>query len=174
VQAASEEGTSAALFYLMTYAVMVFGAFAVITVVGRRGDDRHSLAEYRGLSTRQPMLAGLLTLFLLAQAGVPLTGGFVAKLSIFDAAVDAKQYVLALIGMLTAAISAFVYLRIVLAMYAPDPNDEGPSTTSRIRLDPGVVMALGLAAMAIVFLGVLPGFVLDFAHEATQLLAAGG
>ncbi|MGQ0826175.1 MAG: NADH-quinone oxidoreductase subunit N [Actinomycetota bacterium] len=172
VQAGTAEGTSAALFYLMAYAAMVFGAFAVITVVGRRGDEQHGLSEYRGFATRQPVLAGLLTLFLLAQAGVPLTGGFVAKLSVFDAAVDARQYVLALIGMLTAAISAFVYLRIVVAMYAPDESDEGPMTTTRIRLDPGVVMSLSLAAAAVVFLGVLPNFVLDFAQEATQLLAA--
>ena len=124
VQAATDAGTSAALFYLMTYALMVIGAFAVITVISRRDDAHHKLVDYRGLSARQPALAGLLTLFLLAQAGVPLTGGFVAKLSIFDAAVDEGQYSLALIGMLTAAIAAFVYLRIVLTMYAPDESDD--------------------------------------------------
>ena len=69
---------------------MMFGAFAVVTVVARRGDDDHALATTAASPRAQPVLAGLLTLFLLAQAGVPLTGGFVAKLSVFDAAVDAR------------------------------------------------------------------------------------
>jgi NADH-quinone oxidoreductase subunit N len=170
VQAATNKGTSAALFYLCVYAVMATGAFAVVMVVARRGDDRHSLAEYRGLATVRPVLAGLLTLFLLAQAGVPLTGGFVAKLSVFGAAVDQGQYWLALVGMITAVIGAFVYLRIVLTMYAPTPGEEAPAGP-RIRVDAGTGLALTIAAAAIIFLGVLPGAVLDFARDATQLLA---
>jgi NADH-quinone oxidoreductase subunit N len=181
VQAGTREGTSAALFYVMTYALMVFGAFAVITVVARRGDDEHSLTSYRGLAGRQPVLAGLLTLFLLAQAGVPLTGGFVAKLSVFDAAVDAKQYSLALIGMLAAVIGAFVYLRIVLTMYAPEPAAEGDAEGTgtvavkappRFRVDSGTAVALTLAAVGVLFLGVLPNVVLEFARDATQLLVS--
>jgi NADH-quinone oxidoreductase subunit N len=174
VQAGTREGTSAALFYLLAYALMVIGAFAVITVVARRGDDDHDLGAYRGLSSREPLLAGVLTLFLLAQAGVPLTGGFVAKLSVFDAAVDAKQYSLALVGMLTAVIGAFVYLRIVLAMYAPETPDEGgePLPTRRFRVDAGTSVALGIAAAGVLFLGILPNVVLEFARDATQLLAS--
>ena len=183
VQAATKQGTSAALFYLMAYALMVFGAFAVVSVVARNHDDDHSLASYRGLAARQPMLAGLLTLFLLAQAGVPLTGGFVAKLSVFDAAVDAGQYSLALIGMLTAVIGAFVYLRIVLTMYAPEPLAEGvedteadapgaggTKTARRVRVDSGTKVALAIAAAGVLFLGILPNVVLEFARDATQLL----
>ncbi len=99
---------------------MVFGAFAVITVIAATRRRRpHARRLPRPCRRANLLLAGLLTLFLLAQAGVPLTGGFVAKLSVFDAAVDEGQYSLALIGMLTAVIGAFVYLRIVLTMYAP-------------------------------------------------------
>jgi NADH-quinone oxidoreductase subunit N len=176
VQAATNEGTSAALFYVMSYALMVFGSFAVVTVVARRGDDEHALADYRGLASREPLLAGLLTLFLLAQAGVPLTAGFVAKLSVFDAAVDEGQYSLALIGMLTAAVAAFVYLRIVLAMYAPRTEAEGadPLPTRRPRVDAGASTALAIAAAGVLFLGILPNVVLEFARDATQLLAGGG
>jgi NADH-quinone oxidoreductase subunit N len=170
VQAATDKGTSAALFYLLTYAVMAFGAFAVVTVVGGRCDERHALSEYRGLAAAQPLLAAVLTLFLLAQAGVPLTGGFVAKLSVFDAAVDAGQYILALLGMLTAVVGAFVYLRIVLAMYAPDDAAE-PADQPTVRVDAGTRVALTLAAAGIVVLGILPGTVLDFAQDAGQLLA---
>ena len=74
---------------------MATGAFAIVMLVARRGDDRHALTDYRGLASARPVLAGLLTLFLLAQAGVPFTGGFVAKLSVFSAAIDVGQYWLA-------------------------------------------------------------------------------
>ena len=174
VQAATDKGTSAALFYVCTYAVMATGAFAVVMLVARRGDDRHALTDYRGLASARPVLAGLFTLFLLAQAGVPFTGGFVAKLSVFSAAIDVGQYWLAVVGMVTAVIGAFVYLRIVLAMYAPPDDDgrgSGDSRGPRIVVDAGTGVALTIAAGAIVFLGVVPGIMLDFAHAATQLLA---
>jgi NADH-quinone oxidoreductase subunit N len=170
VQAATDKGTSAALFYVCTYAVMATGAFAIVMLVARRGDDRHDLADYRGLATARPVLAGLLTLFLLAQAGVPFTGGFVAKLGVFSAAIDVGQYWLAVIGMLAAVVGAFVYLRIVLAMYAP-PDDAAAVQAPGIVVDAGTGLALSIAAGAIVFLGVVPGLVLNFAQAATQLLA---
>jgi NADH-quinone oxidoreductase subunit N len=170
VQAATDKGTSAALFYVCTYAVMATGAFAIVMLVARRGDDRHELTDYRGLASARPVLAGLFTLFLLAQAGVPFTGGFVAKLSVFSAAIDVGQYWLAVVGMVTAVIGAFVYLRIVLAMYAP-PEEEATPAGPRIVVDAGTGVALTIAAGAVVFLGVVPGVMLDFAHAATQLLA---
>jgi NADH-quinone oxidoreductase subunit N len=111
----------------------------------------------------------MLTLFLLAQAGVPLTGGFVAKLDVFDAAVSSGEYVLALIGMLAAVISAFVYLRIVLAMYAP-AEDAPPNESMRMRTDFPTRAALVLSAAGVILLGILPGTVLDFARDATLLL----
>ncbi|MCU1429466.1 MAG: proton-translocating NADH-quinone oxidoreductase, chain [Actinomycetia bacterium] len=170
VQAATSRGTSAALFYLFVYALMIVGAFAIVSVVARRGDQNHSLDDYRGLARREPILAGLLTLFLLAQAGVPLTGGFVAKLGVFAAAVAAGQYALALIGTLAAVISAFVYLRIVLAMYAP-ADEAAEETRAPLRIDVASGVALFVAAAGVIALGVLPGLVLDFARDATLLLA---
>ena len=170
VDAASDRGTAAALFYLCTYAVMASGAFAVVAAIGRSDDDRHSLAEYRGLATSRPVLAGLLTLFLLAQAGVPLTGGFVAKLSVFGAAVAEGQYWLAVIGMIAAVVGAYVYLRIVLTMFAPADDETAPEGPP-ITVDRGTGIALAVAAVVIVLLGIVPGAVLDFARDATQLLA---
>jgi NADH-quinone oxidoreductase subunit N len=169
VQVATRAGTSAALFYLFVYALMAIGAFGVIGAVARKGDARHDLEEYRGLSGRQPLLAGALTVFLLAQAGVPLTGGFVAKLGVFKAAVDVGQYPLALVGMLAAVVGVFVYLRIVVTMYGGDGGGEVPVDGSvPVDLPTGAVLAV--AATAIVVLGVLPGVVLDFARDATLLL----
>jgi NADH-quinone oxidoreductase subunit N len=170
VQTGTAKGTSAALFYLCTYAVMATGAFAVVMVVARKGDDRHSLADYRGLARVRPVLAGVFTLFLLAQAGVPLTGGFIAKLSIFSAAIDVGQYWLAFIGMLASVIGAFIYLRIILTMYAPAEDEEAPEGP-RIRVDASTGLALTIMTAAILFLGIVPGIVLDFARDATQLLA---
>jgi NADH-quinone oxidoreductase subunit N len=170
VQAATKQGTSAALFYLLVYALMIIGAFAVVMVVARRGDERHSLEDFRGMSKREPVLAGLLTLFLLAQAGVPLTGGFVAKLGVFEAAVDASHYPLGGNGMITAGISPFGTERNVLAMYAPDA--EAPAEDlAPLRVDAPTGIALFLASIAIVTLGIIPGFALDFARDATLLLA---
>ncbi len=174
-------GTQAALFYLLVYALMAIGAFGVVQVVNHRGDTHHSLSDYKGLSRRAPLLAWLLTLFLLAQAGVPFTGGFVAKFVVFRAAVDAGQYQLMLIALLASVIGAFVYLRVVVAMYAVSDDDAAEATTvaaedrsgkgGRMRLDLGSGIALAVASVGVVVLGVLPSWFLDVAHQATQLLA---
>jgi NADH-quinone oxidoreductase subunit N len=119
VQAATVRGVSASLYYLLAYMFMVIGAFAVITVVARDGDNGHQITDYRGLAKRSPLLALGLTVLLLAQAGVPFTTGFLAKFSVVAAAVDAHSYVLAAIAMGSAAIAAFFYLRVVVAMYSP-------------------------------------------------------
>ncbi len=164
-------GTAAALFYLLVYALMALGAFGVVQAINHRGDTHHELSDYKALSKREPLLAGLLTLFLLAQAGVPFTGGFVAKLSIFRSAADAGQYPLALVGMLAAVIGAFVYLRLVVTMYAAVDGDQVTSNDEpRIKVDLGSRIALTFAAVSIIVLGVMPNWFLDIAHQATQLL----
>ncbi len=170
-------GTQAALFYLLAYAVMVIGSFGVVQVVNHRGDTHHDISDYRGLARRAPLLAGLLTLFLLAQAGVPFTAGFIAKLTVFRAAVDAGQYQLALVGMLAAVIGAFVYLRLVLAMYATGDDveakaDAPDSATARPRLDWGSGLALAIASFGVLIMGILPSWFINVAHQATQLLAS--
>jgi NADH-quinone oxidoreductase subunit N len=161
-------GTAAALFYLAIYMLMAVGAFGVIQIVGRRGDRAHSLDDYAGLSHREPALAALLTLFLLAQAGVPLTAGFVAKLAVFKAAVDAGQFQLALVGMLSATVAAFVYLRIVLKMYSGDDDE---AAAERLRVDLPTGMVLFVTGAAVLIFGLVPGWLLDAAEHATNLLA---
>jgi NADH-quinone oxidoreductase subunit N len=169
-------GTQAALFYLLVYAVMAIGAFGVVQVVNHRGDTHHDISDYRGLAHRAPVIAGMLTLFLLAQAGVPFTGGFIAKLTIFRAAVDAGQYQLALVGMLAAVIGAYVYLRLALAMYAPGEGVEVAETAAddanRPRIDWGSGLALTIAGAGVLVIGIIPSWFISVAHQATQLLAA--
>ena len=119
---------SSALFYLLTYTFMVVGSFAVVTVVGRKGDRRHSLDDYRGLGSRAPLLAGAMTFLLLAQAGIPLTSGFVAKFTVFAASVDAREYGLTLVGVITTVIAAFFYLRLIVVMYMSGRRRRARST----------------------------------------------
>jgi NADH-quinone oxidoreductase subunit N len=118
LQAASARGVEGSLYYLFVYSFMVIGTFAVITVVGGPGDGAHDLSRYRGLASRQPWLAGALTVLLMAQAGIPFTTGFLAKLEVVEAAVKANSTALAVVAMVTAVIAAFFYLRVILLMYS--------------------------------------------------------
>jgi NADH-quinone oxidoreductase subunit N len=170
---AAARGQEAALLYLLVYAFMTIGAFAVVTVVGRRRQDaRHQLDDYRGLALREPILAGLLAFFLLAQAGVPLTGGFVVKLQVFAAAVEAREYALAIVGVLAAVVAAFFYIRVVVVMFAgePEPAEDEPRTAPRAGVEPGTGVVLVACAAITLLVGILPGTFLHFARDATFLL----
>jgi NADH-quinone oxidoreductase subunit N len=172
VQAGTVKGVASALFYLLTYSFMVIGSFAVVTVVGRKGDLRHSLDDYRGLGSRAPLLAGAMTFLLLGQAGIPLTSGFVAKFAVFAASVDAKEYGLTLVGVITTVIAAFFYLRVIVLMYMSgdtEPAAADAEDTRPFALDPATGLALGLAVAATVVMGVLPGGFLNFAESAKLL-----
>lgn len=165
VQAASGAGVRASLFYLAAYTFMVAGSFGVVTIVGRTGDNAHRLDDYRGLAKRSPLLAFAFLVFLLAQAGVPLTSGFFAKFGVLAAAIDASSYWLALAGMLTSVISAYVYLRIVLTMYGQDgadaPRTESVPMGARIAIVASVIATLGF--------GIIPGPLNDLARDAAEI-----
>jgi NADH-quinone oxidoreductase subunit N len=169
IQADTARGRQSALLYLLVYAFMTVGAFAVITVATRKGDDHHSLDDYRGLALRRPVVGGLLAFFVLAQAGVPLTGGFVVKLEIFSAAVDAGEYGLATIGVLAAVVAAFFYLRISVALFTKPDAEEAPADegTEDRKVDGWTGIVLTVAAAAVLFAGILPGTWLTFAKDAS-------
>ncbi|HWJ63384.1 MAG TPA: NADH-quinone oxidoreductase subunit N [Acidimicrobiales bacterium] len=152
IQAASTQGTRAALFYLATYTFMAAGSFGVVTIVGRTGDNAHDLSAYNGLAKRSPLLAFAFLVFLLGQAGVPFTSGFLAKFGVIGAAVEARSFWLALIAMLTSVISAFVYLRIVLAMYDRDTEVTGP----KLRVPLGARAAIIIALVVTIGVGLVP------------------
>ena len=164
VQSGSIRGTQSALFYLATYSFTVAGAFGVVTVVGRRGDNAHQLDDYRGLSRRSPFLAFSFLVFLLAQAGVPFTSGFLAKFYVLGAAVSSHSYWLALVAMLSSVISAYVYLRIVLAMYGDDPAEEAP----RFRIPAGARAAIAISVLATIGFGLVPGPLTQAAKTAVR------
>jgi NADH-quinone oxidoreductase subunit N len=162
------------LVYLLAYAVIVLGTFGVVALVSRAHDGDQSLDAFRGLSRTRPVLALALTIFLLAQAGVPLTTGFVAKFGVILAAVDAESYTLAVIAMVASVIAAFVYLRIIVSMYLsdPQPGDEDQPPV-RVPLSAGVGLTLTLAFTVVV--GFLPWWLVDYAQDAVpSILTSAG
>jgi NADH-quinone oxidoreductase subunit N len=166
---AGGRGTSAVLFYLAAYTFMVGGSFGVATVVGGRGDGRHGLDEYKGLSKRRPALAAAFTIFLLAQAGVPFTAGFFAKLGVLRAAANTHDWSLAIIAMLTAIVSVFMYLRIVSSMYFAEPDE---ASDKPIHVAIGARVALTIAVVGTIALGVVPGPFTRLAEDAKPVLVA--
>ena len=123
VQAATEDGVSASLFYLAAYAAIAVGSFAVVSMVAASEDSaRNSITAYKGLAKRRPVLSAAFMVLLLAQAGVPFTAGFFAKFTVISAAVDARSFWLAILAMISAVISAFIYLRLLVAMYLPSED----------------------------------------------------
>lgn len=123
----SETGASATMFYLLTYGMATIGAFAILTVV-RKGDGEAShVADWAGMARRSPVLAAAMSLFLLSFAGIPLTAGFIGKLSVFTAAMEAGLGPWVVLAMIATAITAFFYLRIVVVMYFADPVTTVPA-----------------------------------------------
>ncbi|MYA83333.1 MAG: NADH-quinone oxidoreductase subunit N [Acidimicrobiales bacterium] len=174
------DAVSSSVFYLIVYSFMALGSFAVLSVVGAElqssepDASAHALSRYGGFARRRPVLALAFTVLLLAQAGVPFTAGFWAKLGVILAAVDARGYVLPAVAMVTAVVSAFAYLRVVLAMYAPEGSseDEGGTPTARAsrqrwgNLPLTSVFAISLAVAVTVVVGVLPQTLLEWSRDA--------
>ena len=169
LQAASSAGIAGSLFYLLAYTFMVLGSFAVVTVMGRQGDADHDLSAYRGLASRRPALALAFTVLLLSQAGVPFTTGFLAKFYVISAAVESRSYALALIGMLSAVIAAFFYLRITILMYTPLAEDEAVGAR-HLSVPAASALVVGVAAAFTIAFGLVPSPMIHFARQATLLL----
>jgi|DEB0MinimDraft_10_1074344.scaffolds.fasta_scaffold00023_22 NADH-quinone oxidoreductase subunit N len=170
VQAASDEGVAAVVFYAVAYSMMAIGSFAVLTVVSGVGDRRTGLDDLDGLAQRRPALALAFTIFLLAQAGVPLTAGFVAKFEVIGASVSAGSYWLAIAAMVTAVISAFLYLRIVLSMYLGQADEDA----DEIRVPGAVALVIGVALVVTVGFGLVPGELDTITREAVPRLVSLG
>jgi NADH-quinone oxidoreductase subunit N len=163
----SSKGVTGAVFYLIAYTFIVLGSFTIISIVGGRGDRNHSLDAYNGLGHRKPALALAFTLFLLAQAGVPATSGFMAKFGVISAAVDVKSYPIAIIAMLSAVIAASFYLRIVMRMYTGEPvaNVSDGAGATALHVAPGAWLAIVIAAAATLLGGIVPQLLLHFADR---------
>ena len=159
----SPAGVAAAAFYALCYVAMNVGIFAVVSHVGGYDDQLWSIADYRGLAYRSPVLAGAMAFFLLSLIGIPFTGGFFAKFYVFSAALQSGMFALAIIGLVNSGIACFYYLRLLMALYAK-PSDASPVlTVPRMSLTLG--LAILLSASATLLLGVIPRSSLDLAQR---------
>jgi len=152
-------GIPAAMFYTASYAAMNVGAFAVISHIGGEGERYVTLEDYEGLGRRSPLLAAILTIFLLSLIGIPITGGFFSKFYVFSAALQANLVGLVIIGVLNSAVASYYYLRLIVVMYMREAREEVPV----LPIPLGLGAALAISLVATIYLGVLPGRVLDYA-----------
>jgi NADH-quinone oxidoreductase subunit N len=159
-------GIPSAMFYTASYAAMNVGAFAVIGHFAGAGERYVTLEDYAGLGQRSPALAGALTVFLLSLIGIPMTGGFFAKFYVFSAALQANLTGLVIIGVLNSAVGAYYYLRIIVAMYMKDPRGE-PAV---VPVPAAMGFALAISLAATLYLGILPGRVLEYASQSVRFL----
>lgn len=158
-------GLSAVSLYLMLYSVLVIGSFGVVTVITSQNGNDSSLSSFKGLAKRRPTLAIAFTIFLLAQAGVPFTSGFIAKFGVIQAAVEERSYAIAIIAMVTAVVAAFLYLRIMISMWLHDAEDDAPA----VRVPLSAALAIGSAAIFTIVVGLAPGWLIDAAETVTAI-----
>jgi len=154
-------GIPAAMFYTVAYAAMNVGAFAVVSHFAGAGERYVTVEDYAGLGRRSPLLAATLTIFLLSLIGIPITGGFFAKFYVFSAALQANLVGLTIIGVLNSAVGAYYYLRIIVMMYMREAREPAPLAPIPF----GVSAALAISALATIYLGILPGRVLEYASQ---------
>jgi NADH-quinone oxidoreductase subunit N len=156
-------GLEATMFYLLAYGLTTIGVFAVLTLVRDGDGEAGHLSQWAGLAARSPLTAAIMSLFLLALAGIPLTAGFTGKFAVFRAAIEEGAWPLALVALLASAVAAFFYLRVIVLMYFSSPAADGPTVGV-----PGVptTVVLAVTATATLALGIVPGPVLDLAERA--------
>ena len=136
VAAAKDIGISAVIFYAAAYAAMNVGAFAVVSHLANVGEKYVTLDDYAGLGRRAPGLAAVLTIFMLSLIGIPITGGFLAKFYVFQAAVQSHLTGLVIIAVINSAVAAYYYLRVIVYMYMRNRTADAP--VPRMPLGPGV------------------------------------
>jgi NADH-quinone oxidoreductase subunit N len=164
---AMRAGLPATMFYLFVYGFITVGAFAMVGMVRNAdGDEESNIAQWTGLGRRSPAAAAALALFLLALAGVPLTSGFVSKFAIFKAALTDGATLLVIVGVISSAIAAFAYARIIVAMFFSEPSPQTPRATA----SPALGAAVAVAAAVTVLVGIAPQPLLDLVNQAGQFL----
>ena len=134
-------------------------------VVG--GHDEFPAEDFGGLGQKQPLTAAMLTIFLLSLIGVPLTGGFFGKFYIFKAALESHLVWLTVLGLLNSAVAAYYYLRVLVMMYFREPSQ---AAIEAEPLRPGLRAALLVSAVATLFLGIFPNWVLDFSNKSAAMM----
>jgi proton-translocating NADH-quinone oxidoreductase chain N len=167
VIAANTAGLSGSLFYLAAYGFATIGAFAIVTLVRDQGGEASHLSRWAGLGKRSPLVASVFALFLIAFAGIPLTSGFTGKFAVFRAAIEGGALPLVVIGVISSAILAFPYVRMIVLMFFSEPAADGPVV---VRPSGYTAAAVAVGAVVTLVLGIIPQPLLNLAnHAASQL-----
>lgn len=156
-----QEGVAAVLFYTLAYALMNIGAFTIVALVSRQGDQKVSIEDFAGIGFKQPALAAALSVFLLSLAGIPLTAGFAGKFFIFRAALESHFIWLTIIGVINSAISVYYYLRIIVVMYMKEP----PHDWSPVLISPSAASVIALSVLGILQFGIFPDLLINLARN---------
>ena len=157
------EGVAAILFYTLAYALMNIGAFTIVALVSRKGDQKTQIDDFAGLGFKQPGLAAALSIFLLSLAGIPLTAGFAGKFFIFRAALESHFIWLTVIGVVNSAISVYYYLRVIVVMYMKEPDDDW----SPVALTPSAISVIALSVFGVLQFGIFPDLLINLARIST-------
>ncbi|MFZ5572943.1 MAG: NADH-quinone oxidoreductase subunit N [Thermodesulfobacteriota bacterium] len=167
--AGGELGITGILYYLLTYTFMNIGAFALITILGGKGEQRVRVLDYRGLGYRHPYAAVAMSLFLFSLAGIPPTGGFIGKFYIFSAAVKEGYIALTIIGVLNSVVSVYYYLRVTVAMYMQDPDTADAEIPATV-FSPALVVAILISACGVLSLGIYPSGYAEIVRQSFLML----
>jgi NADH-quinone oxidoreductase subunit N len=160
---ANNDGLASMMNYLMIYAFMNIGAFAVIIMLRSEGFKGDNISDYEGLAKTHPLAALLMLIFMFSLTGIPPTAGFIGKLYIFMSAINAGYTWLVVVAVIFSAISAYFYLRIIMYMYMREPKTTVTLTTS---FSNGV--ALAVTAVAVLVIGIMPAQLLELAKAAIK------
>jgi NADH-quinone oxidoreductase subunit N len=164
--AANATGTAGILFYMLSYAFMNIGAFAIVILVGKQGEPNGTVMDFAGLGHKRPMLAVLMSLFLFSLAGMPPTAGFIGKFYIFSGALQEGYLWLAIIGVLNSAASVYYYLRVMVFMYMKPAEED----FSWVKVTAPVGLAMLISAAGTLVPGIVPSLLLQFAQAAVKLI----
>ncbi|WP_372593463.1 NADH-quinone oxidoreductase subunit NuoN [Actinotalea sp.] len=178
VTSMTSTGISGTIFYLLAYGLATVGAFAVVTLVREVNEgpggpvmaEATSLTQWTGLGRRSPALALAFTLFLLSFAGIPLTAGFIGKFEVFTAAVDGGHAWLAVVGVVASAAAVFFYVRLVVLMFFTESAGTAGERTTVVRSEGMTAVAIGVAVIGTLLLGIVPSPVLQLLSDAAILV----
>lgn len=155
---------SSAMFYMITYVLTTLGTFGMIMLLSREGFESEDINDLAGLNQRNPLLAGVMAIFMFSLAGIPPTVGFYAKLAVLQALIttnDSAYLSLAIFAVVASLIGAFYYLRLVKVMYFDEPVQTGP-----IEASGGARVLLSLNGAAVLVFGLLPGGLMAMCAQA--------
>jgi NADH-quinone oxidoreductase subunit N len=167
VIALNKSGLDASIFYLFAYGVATVGAFGIVTLVRDSAGEVTDLNRWSGLGKRSPWVATAFAGFLLAFAGIPLTSGFIGKFSIFSAAYESGSTAILITGVLSSAIAAFFYIRVIVLMFFKDPVEDGTSVVI-----PSVYTQVTIIVSSVVTfaLGIYPTPLINFIQSTASFL----